>query len=557
MLKKVGLVQCSSQLVLISVVNVGENSLGIFLEEVLLGECDGNADGGFVGVKIEIGVGLNVDVIDGFHIDGESLGESVEVDGVGVNEFKGSGGFEFMIDVGKADDDVMLVVGCTDGAKCVVDGFVIDHHAESEGKGLNAVQFAKERWFREGADEFGTIVGVNIALDGGRDFIKEVMSGFVNAEIVALSFGEEFDVMVIEGIDIIDDFITAGKGAGDMTVCCIFVMVIFEKGILGKLGLACMEMGFKFIGSDGFGEVVTLDDIAADGFECFALFLRLDTFRDDGNVEIVGDIDDDLKHAGVVAFAERVLDKVHIKLEGVNRECGEHVEGGVAVAKIIHFDTKAAFAEIVDGGDDLIGVLGVCGFGDFEGKFMRIKAVFHENIADGVYKMGIVHIHTGDIDGNGDRKTTGFLPCANLRGNLFPYIKVELFNKTVVFKEGYELAGGDETELGMNPADKCLCTGENGDVSANVKFRLVVDFELGILYGLMEGFDELLFKDFAFMKLVIINLDGLGVGVADHVHGHFRAIEASFNRDGAVDFCVNAHAETDAADGDIFAAEPA
>ena len=82
-----------------------------------------------------------------------------------------------------------------------------------------------------------------------------------------------------------------------------------------------MEMGFKFIGGDGFGEVVTLDDIAADGFECFALFLRLDAFRDDGNVEIVGDIDDDLKHAGVVALAERVLDKVHIKLEGVNREC--------------------------------------------------------------------------------------------------------------------------------------------------------------------------------------------------------------------------------------------
>ena len=116
--------KCCCKLVLIGVIDVGEDSLWVFFEEVLPGEGQRNWKAWGVGMEFEVIVGLYVDVVNGLGVNGEGMGKSMEIDGVGVDEFESAGCFEFMIDVGNADDNVMVMCGCFDSLEGVIDRFM-------------------------------------------------------------------------------------------------------------------------------------------------------------------------------------------------------------------------------------------------------------------------------------------------------------------------------------------------------------------------------------------------------------------------------------------------
>ena len=121
------------------------------------------------------------------------------------------------------------------------------------------------------------------------------------------------------------------------------------------------------------------------------------------------------------------------------------------------------------------------------------------------------------------------LPFANLAGYFFPNIKVKFFDESVVFEKGNELSGGDVTKLRVKPSYKRFRAGKERYFSGYVEFGLVIDFELVLFDSLVESFDKLLLKHFPLMELVIVNFDGLGVGVADHVDCHLGTVKPSFD----------------------------
>lgn len=94
-------------------------------------------------------------------------------------------------------------------------------------------------------------------------------------------------------------------------------------------------------------------------------------------------------------------DKLHIQLQSIYRQRGQHIQRRISAAEIVHFDPEAAHAKFIHCFDDLIGIIGIGRFRDLQQKFSMIQAVLCSNVLQDICKMGIEHIDSRHIDRHG------------------------------------------------------------------------------------------------------------------------------------------------------------
>ena len=73
------------------------------------------------------------------------------------------------------------------------------------------------------------------------------------------------------------------------------------------------------------GEIETLHDITAQILEGHHLLFRLHTLCDDRDTQVIGNIDDHLQHAGILLVFKSASDKLHVQLQGVDGQGGDHI----------------------------------------------------------------------------------------------------------------------------------------------------------------------------------------------------------------------------------------
>ena len=74
------------------------------------------------------------------------------------------------------------------------------------------------------------------------------------------------------------------------------------------------------------------------------------------------DLDDDLQHVGILLLSEGRADELHIQLQHINWQRGQHIQRGIARAEVVHLHQKAHGTQALHRLDDLFRVLGVGGF---------------------------------------------------------------------------------------------------------------------------------------------------------------------------------------------------
>ena len=111
------------------------------------------------------------------------------------------------------------------------------------------------------------------------------------------------------------------------------------------------------MGGNRLGEEVALNNVTAHRLESINLLFGLHPFGNDGDVEKVRNVDDDLDHMGVAAGLEGTADKLHIQLQRVDGERGHHVQRRIPGSEIVHFNLETEGTETFHRKDDLNRVL--------------------------------------------------------------------------------------------------------------------------------------------------------------------------------------------------------
>ena len=91
--------------------------------------------------------------------------------------------------------------------------------------------------------------------------------------------------------------------------------------------LSLQDERFKFLGRYRFGEEITLYDVTAKFLQNIELLFGLHAFRNDRNIQEIGDIDDDFHHPGIAVILEGVPYKLHIQLHRIDRQRRDHIQG--------------------------------------------------------------------------------------------------------------------------------------------------------------------------------------------------------------------------------------
>ena len=307
------------------------------------------------------------------------------------------------------------------------------------------------------------------------------------------------------------------------------------------------DKGLKFLGRNGLGEEIALHEVAAERLEHMQLLLRLDALGNHGNGQMIRDPDDHLDDMGVPAGLEGLADKLHIQLQRVDREPGDHVQRGIPGPEVVHLDLKAVLAQRFHRRDDLGGILSIGGFRDLQQKVAPGETMLADDLLKRCGQVRVVHIDPGYIDGDRDRIAETVLPVAHLPRGLAPDIGVEPLDQTVLFKQRDEHAGADHPKLRVDPAHKRLRAREDGGIRPHVEFGLVINLELLLADRLRKVLDELFGIELALVQAVVIDANRARIGVLRRVGGHFGTVDAALHVDRLVGAGIDAHAQTHAA----------
>ena len=124
--------------------------------------------------------------------------------------------------------------------------------------------------------------------------------------------------------------------------------------------------------------------------ECIKLLFRFNTLSNNRNREKRRYLNDDFHHMRVSAFFKGSTDKLHIKLECIDRQSGEHVQGGITGAEIVHLNTETKISEFAHRFDNLSRILRVGRFRHFEHKVGRRKTIFRKDVLQSAVYIGII-----------------------------------------------------------------------------------------------------------------------------------------------------------------------
>ena len=300
---------------------------------------------------------------------------------------------------------------------------------------------------------------------------------------------------------------------------------------------------------DRSGKIIPLDQVAPHRPQGIQLVLCLHTLRDHGHREVVRDLDDDLQHAGILALVKGVADKLHVELEGIDRQGRDHIQGRVPCPEIIHLDPEAQAPQAVDCVNDLLGILGIGGLCDLQKELSRRQAVFLQDLLEGLHEVGVIHIDPRDVYGDRHRDAEPFPPVPDLRGGLRPDILVQPLDQPVLLKEGDENAGGDHAQGRMEPAHQGFRARQHGDLRAHVKLGLIKNFKLVFFDRRIKILDQALGVEFPLMEHAVIDADRFCKAAPNSVRSHFCAVKAALDIEILVHILVDSHAEPDAVIG--------
>ena len=159
-----------------------------------------------------------------------------------------------------------------------------------------------------------------------------------------------------------------------------------------------MRLGAWSMGC-GCGEEVSLHVWASELEEYGDLFVVVDAFGDDEEVEVLGECDDGGDDGGVLAFGADRPDEGLVDLDDVEGEGSEVGEGRVAGAEVIERDVDAEGSQRVQERRDVDCVVDEGAFGEFEGQQARGRELcVRARCCTMSRSLAVEELAAGDID---------------------------------------------------------------------------------------------------------------------------------------------------------------
>ena len=107
------------------------------------------------------------------------------------------------------------------------------------------------------------------------------------------------------------------------------------------------------------GEVIPLHHLAAQILQKLHLLFGLHAFGNNRNPEILRDVDDQRHQQNVFLVMLNIPDKCPVHLQNVDRHGGEHIQGRITGAEIVHLYRIPLLTQALHNPDHLARVLGI------------------------------------------------------------------------------------------------------------------------------------------------------------------------------------------------------
>ena len=248
-----------------------------------------------------------------------------------------------------------------------------------------------------------------------------------------------------------------------------------------------------------------------------------------------------------------IADKLHVQLQGVDGQGGEHVQGRVTRAEIVHLHLETKLAQRLDRLDDLVGVLRIGRLRDFKQHILRRQIKLPQKRCECVDKAGVEHVHPRHVYRHRHAKAETVFPVPQPGGGLPPDELVKSLDEAVCLKKRDKHTRTHHAELRVAPAHQGLSAGEHGGFLADIELGLIPDLKLPLVNGGMEILNQLLVKEFLFVQGLIVKTDGVAEASAHRVGGDLCPVEASLDIQGFVNIFVHAHTQADTAARSVVA----
>lgn len=142
----------------------------------------------------------------------------------------------------------------------------------------------------------------------------------------------------------------------------------------------------------GLCKIVALYVVAADLLQTLQLRPGLHALGHYAQIHPAGQIHDKAQDPLIHGLGRLALDEFHIQLQNVQRHLIEHIQGGVAASKVVHFNDKAQLPQPAYRGRQLVRMLRVGALRDLQMQAGGGKAVCFKGGCQKLDQIRLIHI---------------------------------------------------------------------------------------------------------------------------------------------------------------------
>ncbi len=235
----------------------------------------------------------------------------------------------------------------------------------------------------------------------------------------------------------------------------------------------------------GFGErraeTEALNLVATMRVQEPELFVGLDTFGHDDEVETVRKSDDRSHDGDAASLAVDALDEGPVDLDGVDRHLGQIGQSAESRPEVVDRTAHADGAQLVQAGDHLVDALHEHALCHLELQQRGVQTGSLQHSGHHLHHGLVRELPRGEVHRHRHGREALFLPALRLPAGNFEHPLPERGHETGLLRQGDEGPGRDETELRVAPTCQCLDT---DDVSGrHGELRLVVHGEASAVHG--------------------------------------------------------------------------
>ncbi len=235
--------------------------------------------------------------------------------------------------------------------------------------------------------------------------------------------------------------------------------------------------------------------------------LCLRTLRHHAHLQPLGHAHDAADHAVGPLVAANAADKAHVQLQRRHRHIHQHIERGVAVAKIVNQNGKARRIELSGQIQHLPRVLHIDAFRHLYPKDGGVHIVLFRKPRQLPADIRAVNIQPRHVGRNGHIGIARRFQLRQILKYPLPYILVQPVNKTIFFKNRDKLIGGNQPALGVVPAHQRLR--RHRRVGRQAENRLEIHLKLALLQRLIHPGGHFLLPQQASAQLLVIKSNAL------------------------------------------------